>query len=599
MSNNINFDYKNLSPFKWFVLENFPFIEADFDALTEWQLFCKIGKEINKIIDSQNIVGEQAENLTNAFNNLKNYVDNYFNNLDIQDEINNKLNEMVVSGELQEIILNTIADFWINPVWYGAKFDGVTDDSEAIQTAIQHGNVKFPKNKRVVINNTILISNSERIIDFNECYLTTNNNNLLFQVNNTETPIINILLKNAFVNLNGGSFIKFFNCYFTEIDNIRITNLKADKIGIHYINGFNHIANNIKINGSTSNVDNISKNNAVGILIEQQTNNTMDGLTNITNFIISNSLIQRVYKGVWLKGNINRTFDTNKIDNTGFSYCDYAVESFLENGYIYNLLINTIRCEYCGYAIYNNGNTNIDNSYFYKCENGIANYNKSNNVLSFSGQCTFFGESTKTLINVNESTIDFSNASQILRDYPLGVDNNIIPTSNKSYRTTNANNLDKLRTNVIPIDNDYNFSLLNLTNGNKVIFYCTNGTHNIYNIPQLSVVRLLENEIVEITKENDNIYINNEGTAIVNRTLSSTEVNVPFSKYKISIMKAVNTVNEVICTNIGILILYSEIEGVILKNGNGSIKNFPAQQPSLYNNPITIYCDGNGNGWII
>ena len=34
MSDNINFDYKNLSPFKWFVLENFPFIEADFDAFT-------------------------------------------------------------------------------------------------------------------------------------------------------------------------------------------------------------------------------------------------------------------------------------------------------------------------------------------------------------------------------------------------------------------------------------------------------------------------------------------------------------------------------------------------------------------------------------
>lgn len=104
MSDTTNFDYKNLSPFKWFVLENFPFIEADFDALTEWQLFCKIGKEINKIINSQNMVGEQAETLTNAFNNLKNYIDNYFNNLDVQEEINNKLNEMVQTGELQNLL---------------------------------------------------------------------------------------------------------------------------------------------------------------------------------------------------------------------------------------------------------------------------------------------------------------------------------------------------------------------------------------------------------------------------------------------------------------------------------------------------------------
>lgn len=104
MNKNTNFNYINLSPFKWFVLENFPFIEADFDALTEWQLFCKLGKEINKIIDSQNLVGEQAETLTNAFNNLKNYVDNYFENLDVQDEVNNKLNDMAESGQLADLV---------------------------------------------------------------------------------------------------------------------------------------------------------------------------------------------------------------------------------------------------------------------------------------------------------------------------------------------------------------------------------------------------------------------------------------------------------------------------------------------------------------
>lgn len=120
------FEYKNLTPFKWFVLENFPFIEADFDALTNWQLFCKLGKEINKIIDSQNVVGEQMENVTNAFieftnsitndfevftnkittdfNELQEYVDNFFTDLNVQEQINNKLDAMAESGELAEII---------------------------------------------------------------------------------------------------------------------------------------------------------------------------------------------------------------------------------------------------------------------------------------------------------------------------------------------------------------------------------------------------------------------------------------------------------------------------------------------------------------
>ena len=93
-----------LPPFKWFIIENFPYIEEDFDALTNWQLFCKLGKEMNKIIEKANLTGEQVENLTNAFNDLKAYVDNYFDNLDIQEEIDAKLDEMAESGELAEII---------------------------------------------------------------------------------------------------------------------------------------------------------------------------------------------------------------------------------------------------------------------------------------------------------------------------------------------------------------------------------------------------------------------------------------------------------------------------------------------------------------
>lgn len=98
------FNFNKLTPFKWFILENFPFIEADFDALTEWQLFCKLGKEMNKIINSENTLGNQMESITNAFIELQNYVNNYFDNLDVQEEINNKLNKLVTDGTLQNLI---------------------------------------------------------------------------------------------------------------------------------------------------------------------------------------------------------------------------------------------------------------------------------------------------------------------------------------------------------------------------------------------------------------------------------------------------------------------------------------------------------------
>ena len=88
---------KPIPPFKGWVIQNFPFIEADFDAITNYQLYCKIVEYLNKVIANEN-------ELTTAMN----YVLNYFNNLDVQDEIDNKLDEMAESGQLAEIIAQYI-----------------------------------------------------------------------------------------------------------------------------------------------------------------------------------------------------------------------------------------------------------------------------------------------------------------------------------------------------------------------------------------------------------------------------------------------------------------------------------------------------------
>lgn len=124
----MNYNYRNLPPFKWFILQNFPFIEDDFDAITNYQMFCKLGEEINKVIESVNLTGEQVENLTNAYNDLKDYIDNYFENLDVQDEIDNKLDEMAEQGQLAEIIsqyLQTNAIFGFNTISEMAEAENV------------------------------------------------------------------------------------------------------------------------------------------------------------------------------------------------------------------------------------------------------------------------------------------------------------------------------------------------------------------------------------------------------------------------------------------------------------------------------------------
>lgn len=119
-------DYKILTPFKMQVLTNFPYIEADFDALTNYGLLCKVVEYLNNVIANENEVTEQVTSLYNAYvslqayvnqeigdfettvNNrvdgLESYMDNYFNNLDVQQEINNKLDAMALDGSLTALI---------------------------------------------------------------------------------------------------------------------------------------------------------------------------------------------------------------------------------------------------------------------------------------------------------------------------------------------------------------------------------------------------------------------------------------------------------------------------------------------------------------
>lgn len=121
---NLDIKFKRLTPFKRCVLQNFPFIEEDFDALTNYGLLCKIVEYLNKVISSQNEVQGVTEELVTAFNNLYDYVNNYFDNLDVQDEINNKLDQMVEDGTLKNFI-DEYFNFACDTLYLGIYFENV------------------------------------------------------------------------------------------------------------------------------------------------------------------------------------------------------------------------------------------------------------------------------------------------------------------------------------------------------------------------------------------------------------------------------------------------------------------------------------------
>lgn len=114
--------YSQQSPFRFFCQSVLPLVYDD--TLSYYELLCKVVDYLNHVIADVGTSETNIENLKNAYAELEQYVNEYFENLDVQEAINNKLDAMCEGGTesefyelfgdlIQETAVDTVSS-WIN-----------------------------------------------------------------------------------------------------------------------------------------------------------------------------------------------------------------------------------------------------------------------------------------------------------------------------------------------------------------------------------------------------------------------------------------------------------------------------------------------------
>lgn len=103
-------------PFVKFVTAAVPMVFDD--SLSYYEALCALWKYISDMSDVVNNNATLEEEYIEKFDELKEFVDHYFDNLNVQDEINNKLDEMASDGSLTSLISS-----YIDPIINGISTD--------------------------------------------------------------------------------------------------------------------------------------------------------------------------------------------------------------------------------------------------------------------------------------------------------------------------------------------------------------------------------------------------------------------------------------------------------------------------------------------
>lgn len=281
----------------------------DKESGTVLQQTARMYARVNMLIRMFNKLSKNTkttvEDYINQFNELHDYVHDYFDNLDVQEEINNKLDAMVEDGTLQEIVadyLNARAVFGFDTVADLKNADNLTNGSFARTLGY------YAKNDKGSALYKIRTITNDDVVDEKFILEMTNDNTLIAELIVTDTiSPEQIGVKRDEVN-NDGTYIQ--DC---------IDYSKANGVKVAFGNDIYYITTGLNIPLEYS-ID------FQGITLKAISSvNFTEGMVNIKNtWNIHNGVISNLKldqnniapKGIYLYRSYRRTYENIDIKNT-------------------------------------------------------------------------------------------------------------------------------------------------------------------------------------------------------------------------------------------------------------------------------------------
>ena len=131
--------YADVKPFRFWCQKVLPTVYDD--SLSYYELLCKVVAILNQVIDDMDKVEQNTDALLGAYEQLQEYVNTYFDNLDLTEIVDAELDKMAENGTLENLV-KPYFDEWIEAAeaWATGEING---QPVGIDDPQYHNNAKY------------------------------------------------------------------------------------------------------------------------------------------------------------------------------------------------------------------------------------------------------------------------------------------------------------------------------------------------------------------------------------------------------------------------------------------------------------------------